>query len=137
MSATNRRVRRAILEILYDGEGGMTREDVAVALGEYKGVDKIPSPHSLSALLKKSASTIVVGKKVVENLMGNRNKHNLYDVDRSIVKERSELKYMLEPSVMTPNEKAKASKCQSCSRTRIMPDDGDECLTCIRVSSVN
>ena len=66
MSATNRRVRRAILEILYDS-GPMTKEEMATALANRKGVAHVPSPHSLSALLCKSHSIIQLGKKKVEN----------------------------------------------------------------------
>ncbi len=131
MSATNRRVRRAILEILYDS-GPMTKEEVASALAERKGVNHVPSPHSLSALLCKSHSVIVVGKKQVENMVGVKAKHLVYDIDRDVVLCKDELIYIREPSTMTPKEKARASKCLSCGRTRIKPADSDECLTCVR-----
>jgi len=133
MSATNKRVRRAVLEILYHN-GPMTKEEVASVLAATKGVNHIPSPHSLSALLCKSHSVIQVGKKIVQNMVGVKAKHLVYDVDRDVVLSADELIYIREPSTMTPKEKAKSSKCMSCGRTRIKPEGEIECLTCIRYS---
>jgi hypothetical protein len=135
MSATNRRVRRAILNILWQ-KGPLTKEDVAVALADAKGINHVPSPHSLSALLCKSASVVIVGKKKVENLIGQKASHALYDVDRDVVRDESELSFLLEPSTMTPKEKAVAVKCPSCSRTRILPPEHTECLRCSRMTSL-
>ena len=132
MSATNRRVRRAILEISYE-QGPLTKEQVASALAKKKGVAHVPSPHSLSALLCKSHSIIQLGKKKVENSLGIKTKHTLYDIDRDIIFSLDELIYIREPSTMTPKEKIRASKCLSCGRTRIKPKDSDECLTCVRM----
>lgn len=134
MSATNRRVRRTILDILYH-QGPLTRNEVATALSNEKGSSSVPSPHSLSALLRKSHSVIIVGKKTVENMQGERVKHFLYDIDRDVIHNFDELIHIREPSTMTPKEKAKADKCLSCGRTRIKPEGFDECLACIRYSS--
>jgi hypothetical protein len=132
MSATNSRIRRAILEVLWH-HGPSTKEEVAVHLGETKGVNRIPSPHSLSALLCKSASVIIVGKKTVENIVGVKSQHALYDLDREIVHNEDEIKFVREPSTMTPEEKAQAQKC-GCGRTRIFPKESQECLSCQRLS---
>tara|TARA_Y100000356_G_C11177292_1_gene244825 strand:- start:27 stop:443 length:417 start_codon:yes stop_codon:yes gene_type:complete len=133
MSATNRRVRRAILEILYDS-GPMTKEEMASALASRKGVAHVPSPHSLSALLCKSHSIIQLGKKKVENSLGVTTKHNVYDIDRDVILCKDELIHIREPSTMTPKEKVRATKCLSCGRTRIKPEGFDECLTCVRIT---
>jgi len=134
MSATNRRVRRAILEILWD-EGPLTKEEVATELAKRKGVGRVPSPHSLSALLCKSNSVISVGKKTVQNIIGVKAQHLLYDIDREIVLDVSEIEYIREPSTMTPKERAKAAKCKSCSRTRIFPENENECISCLRLDN--
>jgi len=130
MSATNSRIRRAILDLLWE-HGPMTKEEVAACLGQHRGVAHIPSPHSLSALLCKSHSIIVIGKKQVENIVGAKSKHALYDIDREVVLHKSEIKYIREPSTMTPKEKATSLKCE-CGRTRIFPPNSDECLSCAR-----
>ena len=132
MSATNSRIRRAILGVLWE-HGPSTKEEVAVHLGEKKGVNRIPSPHSLSALLCKSASVIIVGKKTVENILGVKSQHALYDLDREIVHHEDEIKLVREPSTMTPEERASARKC-GCGRTRIFPKESQECLSCQRLS---
>ena len=131
MSATNSRIRRAILDVLWV-HGAMTKEEVANALANKKGVKHIPSPHSLSALLTKSHSVIIVGKKDVHSMTGVKTKHALYDLDREIVLEKDDIQYVREPSTMTPKEKSVARKC-GCGRTRIFPRDTDECLSCQRL----
>jgi hypothetical protein len=112
----------------------MTKEEVAEALAETRGVSHVPHPASLNALLCKSASIISVGKREVENIVGQKSKHLLYDVDREVVLTESDLTYVREPCTMTPKEKARASKCPGCSRTRIFPEGSEQCLTCERLS---
>lgn len=132
MSATNSRIRRAILEVLWE-HGPLTKEETANHLGNKKGVRRIPSPHSLSALLCKSHSIIIVGKKTVENIIGVKSQHALYDLDREIVLSEDDIKFVREPSTMTPSEKAASQKC-GCGRTRIFPEGLTECLSCHRLS---
>lgn len=131
MSATNKRVRRSILFILWE-HGAMTKEDVAVKVGNMKGIEHVPSPHSLSALLSKTKSVIVVGKKQVLNYAGQTALHNLYDIDREIIQDEKEIVCLLEPSVMSPDERKEARKCLSCGRTRIFLEGHDECIHCVR-----
>ena len=73
-----------------------------------------------------------MGKKAVENIIGVKTKHLVYDIDRDVVHCVDELIHIREPSTMTPKERARASKCLSCGRTRIKPEGSDECLTCVR-----
>ena len=132
MGSTNRRVRRAILDILWEA-GPMTKEEVGEALATVKGVGSIPTPASLNALLCKSSSVISVGRKEVENVVGQKSKHLLYDVDREVVLSRDELDYVREPCTMTPKERDRSRKCGGCARTRIMPEGADVCLRCNRL----
>lgn len=111
----------------------MTRDEVATALGTIRGISSIPTQASLNALLCKSSAIIPVGKKEVENLVGAKSKHLLYDVDREIVFTMKELVHVREPCTMTPGEKRRSEKCAGCSRTRVLPKGGDLCLRCIRV----
>lgn len=134
MGATNRRVRRAILDILWE-EGPLTSSEIASTLASKKGVSGVPRPHSLNALLCKSSAIIPVGKKEVENLVGVKTKHLTYDVDREVVSGKDDLLYVREPCTMTPKEKTLAKKCPNCSRTRVLPEGSDECLTCARLGN--
>jgi len=131
MSATNSRIRRAILDVLWQ-HGPLTKEEVAVHLANEKGVRRVPSPHSLSALLCKSHSIIIVGKKTVHNIVGVKAQHALYDLDREVVLTKDEILFVREPSTMTPAERKVCRKC-GCGRTRVFPDGTDECLSCQRI----
>ncbi len=64
MSANNRRIRRVIVELLWN-YGAMTKEAVADLLSKEKNVRAIPSQHSLSALLSKNSQIVSVGSEKV------------------------------------------------------------------------
>ena len=127
----NKRVRRAIVEILLK-EGGCTREQVAYHLQNYKGVKNVPSPNSLSALMSKNPQVVIIGREKVEMTIGVNTHHMLFDIDREVIKTEEDLILTRPISVMTPSERRKAKQCRACARTRILPEDSDECITCIR-----
>ncbi len=129
----NKRKRRAIVEILFE-HGPCTREEVAAHLSNRRGVRHVPSPNSISALMSKNPQTIIVGKQKVESTNGEKSFHMLFDVDREVIKEISDLIHTRPISIMTPKEKKLAVQCKSCGCTRIMPDQATKCLTCQRKS---
>jgi len=130
MSANNRRVRRLIVDILWE-HGAMTKEGVAQILNSEKNVRAVPSPHSLSALLSKNPQIIAIGSEMVENAVGTKAKHLVYDIDRSLIQHRDEIIYTRSPTVMTPKQKAEAQQC-TCGRIRVFPPESDVCLNCLR-----
>jgi len=132
MSANNRRVRRFIVEILWE-YGPLTKEGVAEKLSSLKNVRAVPSPHSLSALLSKNPQIISVGSEKVENAVGVKASHLLYDIDREVIQSRDDIVYTRSPTVMTPKQKRIAQQC-TCGRIRIFPPDSDVCLPCLRKS---
>ena len=121
MSANNRRVRRFIVEILWE-YGPLTKEGVAEKLSSLKNVRAVPSPHSLSALLSKNPQIISVGSEKVENAVGVKASHLLYDIDREVIQSRDDIVYTRSPTVMTPKQKRIAQQC-TCGRIRIFPPD--------------
>lgn len=132
MSANNRRVRRFIVEILWE-YGPLTKEGVAEKLSSLKNVRAVPSPHSLSALLSKNPQIISVGSEKVENAVGIKASHLLYDIDREVIQSRDDIVYTRSPTVMTPKQKTTAQQC-TCGRIRIFPPDSEMCLPCLRKS---
>ena len=132
MSANNRRVRQAIVEILWE-HGPLTKEGVAEKLSSLKNVRAVPSPHSLSALLSKNSQIVAVGSEKVENAVGIKASHLLYDVDRKVMKSKDDILYTRSPTVMTPKQKREAQQC-TCGRMRIFPADSQVCIHCLRNS---
>lgn len=130
MSANNRRVRRTIVEILWE-HGPLTKEGVAQKLSSIKSVRAVPSPHSLSALLSKNSQIVAVGSEKVENAVGIKASHLLYDIDRETIRHRDDIVYTRSPTVMTPKQKGSARQC-TCGRIRIFPPDSNTCLHCLR-----
>lgn len=130
MSANNRRIRRVIVELLYE-HGAMTKEKMASLLGRTKSIRTVPSPHSLSALMAKNSQIVVVGKELVENAVGTKAIHLVYDINRDLIQSKDDIRLTRSLTVMSPQEKKKAMKCQ-CGRIRVFPEDSDKCLHCLR-----
>ena len=130
MSANNRRVRRLIVDILWE-HGAMTKEGVAQKLTSEKNVRAVPSPHSLAALLSKNPQIIPVGSEMVENAVGVKAKHLVYDIDRTLIQHRDEIVYTRSPTVMTPKQRAVAEQCV-CGKIRVFPPESKVCLHCLR-----
>lgn len=131
MSANNKRVRRAILTILWI-DGPLTKETLADRLQTYKSVRQVPSPNSLSALLCKNPQVISVGLEKVESIYGNKTTHMLFDIDRFLIREESDILFTLPYNIMTPAQKEQATKCPTCGRRRILLPSETSCLCCIR-----
>lgn len=130
MSANNRRVRRLIVDLLWEF-GEMTKEEMAEKLTTKKNVRTVPSPHSLSALLSKNPQIVAVGSEKVENAVGIKASHLVYDIDRNLIQNREEIVYTRSPTVMTPKQKKEAIMCE-CGRIRVFPPGYNKCLHCVR-----
>ena len=130
MSANNRRVRRLIVDLLWEF-GEMTKEEMAEKLTTKKNVGTVPSPHSLSALLSKNPQIVAVGSEKVENAVGIKASHLVYDIDRNLIQKREEIVYTRSPTVMTPKQKQEAIMCD-CGRIRVFPPGYAKCLHCVR-----
>lgn len=130
MSANNRRIRRIIVDLLYE-HGEMTKEGMADLLSKKKSVRTVPSPHSLSALMSKNPQVVSVGSEQVENAIGTKAKHLIYDINRKLIRSKEDIIYTRSLTVMTPQQKLEAKKC-GCSRIRVFPPDSRVCLHCVR-----
>ncbi len=111
--------------------GPSTKERMAELLQQKKNVRSIPSPHTLSALLSKNPQIIAVGKEEVENIVGIKAKHLIYDINRNLIQNKDDIMLTRTPTIMTPQQKKQARKCH-CGRHRVFPDGYDECLHCVR-----
>lgn len=131
MSANNRRIRRIIVELLYE-YGPMTKEGMADLLAKNKSIRTVPSPHSLSALMSKNPQIVPVGEEDVENAVGIKASHLVYDIDRDLIRSKEDIVYSRTPTVMTPSQAAKSQRCSLCGRIRIFPDGENKCIHCIR-----
>tara|TARA_Y100000356_G_C11174096_1_gene243016 strand:+ start:343 stop:747 length:405 start_codon:yes stop_codon:yes gene_type:complete len=130
MSANNKRIRRIIVDLLFEF-GPSTKERMAELLNQKKSVRSIPSPHTLSALLSKNPQIVAVGSEEVENVVGIKAKHLIYDINRKLIKTKDDITYTRTPTIMTPAQKKLSQKC-SCGRHRVFPEGHDKCLICIR-----
>jgi len=131
MSANNRRIRRVIVDLLFE-YGPLTKDEMATLLAKKKTIRAVPSPHSLSSLLSKNTQIIVVGTRKVETIVGTKNNYSLYDIDRELILCKDDLTYTRSNAVMTPSEKKKAIKCKMCGRLRVQPSKIGMCLECHR-----
>jgi len=131
MAGYNRRVRRAIVEILWE-EGPLTKEEVTSRLRKHQSVNSVPSPNSLGALLSKNPQVIKVGQELVENLTGKRENRTQFDVNRVLIQEKSDILHTLPLNALLKREIGLVSKCPTCGRSRILRENESSCLHCLR-----
>lgn len=131
MSANNRRIRRVIVDLLWE-HGPITRNELAALLHKNRGIREVPSDTSLSSLLSKNVQAESVGFAKVENIAGIKTKHMIFDVRRDLIKSKIDIVFTRPPSCMSARERALAVRCVGCGRNRIMSDDTLTCLNCIR-----
>ena len=131
MSANNRRIRRILVDLLWE-HGAMTKEQVASLLSKHKSIRTVPSPHSLAALLSKNPQIISVGKEPVENIVGVKASHLIYDINRDLIRDQKDINLTRTPTVMTPLQKKESTRCERCGRIRIKPKGYEICLHCVR-----
>ena len=131
MSANNRRIRRVIVDLLWD-HGPLTKQEVAERLQEVRGVRQVPSPQSLSALLSKNPQVICVGIAKVETAAGVTARHMNFGIDTNLIRREEDIMLTRPVNAMTPTQRREAMKCTGCGRIRLMPPEGLPCLHCRR-----
>ena len=131
MSANNKRVRRAIIKLLWE-YGPMTKERLADMLQEHKSIRQVPSPNSLSALLCKNPQVVSLGSERVETITGVKATHMLFGIDTHLIQSEDDLLYSTPYNIMSPSQKKETSKCPTCGRHRLFPPGENRCLHCVR-----
>jgi len=131
MSSNNKRVRRAIVKILWE-YGPMSKQTLADKLESLNSVRQVPSPNSLSALLCKNPQIICVGLEKVESISGSKTKHMVFGIDTFLIRDDNDIILTTPYNIMTPTQKKKAVKCPTCGRRRLLPDNSPSCLRCSR-----
>ena len=86
--------------------------------------------------MSKNPQIVATGSEAVENAVGTKAMHLIYDIDRNLIRNKDDITYTRSLTVMTPTEKTKAQKC-ACSRTRVFPPESKVCLHCIRQESTS
>lgn len=115
----------------------MTKDQLATYLAKEKSIRTIPSPHSLAALCSKNVQVVMVGSEKVENAVGIPQKHAVYDVNRELIKRKEDIVLTRATGTMTPKEKREAVKCSGCGRVRLLPENSEVCLCCVREAERN
>lgn len=131
MSANNRRLRRMVVDILYE-KGALTRVEIAKELADKRSLREVPSDNSLSSVLAKNVQIECVGYAVVEKLNGSKTKHMVFDIRRDLIQSEEDIPLTRPVSCMTGAERIQAQRCSQCGRQRLMPDGEQPCLHCRR-----
>lgn len=132
VAKNNSRLRRAIVRILFNSEGGMTRSEVSEQLHEMGLFREAPTESSLAALISKNAQVVKVGYAKVELSNGLTVRNMVFDVDRNLIRSEEDIDLTMPYSSMTKSMKEKAKRCPTCRQLRIIPETEHECLSCQR-----
>lgn len=130
MSANNRRLRRLVVDILFD-KGPMTRTEIAGELAKKRSLREVPSDNSLSSVLAKNVQLESTGFAIVEKLNGNKTKHMIFDIKRKLITLEEHIEQTRPMSCMTTAERKRAERCPRCGKHRILPPNSTMCLHCV------
>ena len=131
MAKNNSRLRRTIVRILFESDGGLTRTQVAEKLHDMGLFRELPSESSLAALISKNAQVIKVGHAKVELSNGLTVRNMVFDVDRDLIQSEEDIALTMPFSSMSNDLKEEAIRCPKCKQMRYMPEM-KVCLVCER-----
>jgi hypothetical protein len=131
VAKNNSRLRRTIVRILFESDGGLTRTQVAEKLHDMGLFRELPSESSLAALISKNAQVIKVGHAKVELSNGLTVRNMVFDVDRDLIQSEEDIALTMPFSSMPNDLKEEADRCPKCKQMRYMPEM-KACLVCER-----
>jgi len=136
MSATNSRIRRAILDVLWESDISLTKEQIASVIEKERGrwnLNSCPTSNTMGSLLTKSTQ-IVKGEPVMVFAGDGRNRRMpTFLINRSLIKCEEDLRLTTPYNLLTDAEKEQCIVCPSCARKRLPYADG-LCLECSRTT---
>lgn len=132
MASSNTRIRGIILDLLFD-EGPLTIPRLRDRLGSDGQTRNVPSQQRLASILTRTKQIQPIGTVRVSGDNGKEN-HTLYDIDRQVIRDRSDLILTTSTSHLPPKLKSQVVRCPGCGLLRLMPDGESLCLFCLRKS---
>lgn len=133
MAGTNKTLRRAIPIILWRSSEPLTKEEIMKQLNESSEYINVnPTSASMGSILNNNPQVVKVDTIRVFCGDGRWRRKPRFGLNRSLIRERSDIVLTLPANALYPDERARATMCLSCSRHRIKPDGSDECLECAR-----
>ena len=133
MAGNNRMVRRAIAKILWDADKPLTKEEVLSVLLEGSfNITTEPTANSLGSLLSKNPQIKKSDNVRVFSGDGRYRSVPSFVINRELIKEESDILLTFPHNALSKKEKALATVCKQCGRTRIFPNGENKCLHCIR-----
>ena len=132
MAGYNARIRRHLIQILWDVEEPLTKQEITTHLKNRCNLLSTPSPISLGTILSRNPQVNSSMSVIITTGDGRRRRVPQYEVNYDLIMEEKDILLTLPYNALTPVEQAHAVLCRGCGRRRYFEEDMERCLECLR-----
>ena len=132
MAAYNARIRRELINILWDVDEPLTKQELTTHLMNRLNLLSTPSPISLGTILSRNPQVNSEKSVIITTGDGRRRRVPQYEVNFELIRELEDIILTLPFNALTKQEAEHAKQCTKCGRKRYFTEDMDYCLECTR-----
>jgi len=131
----NKRRRRAIITVLFRFGRAVTKDEIIDALRAWDEKLVPSNPTSLGSILSRIPFVNVKsGKDGILKIAsdGRKRRAPTYELDWAVIKSEEDIPYLIPKSSLYRNEMSNSFQCPECHRFRMVYEESDICLACLR-----
>ena len=132
MAGYNARIRRHLIQILWDIAEPLTKQEITTHLKNRCKLVSTPSPISLGTILSRNPQVNSYKSIIITTGDGRRRRVPQYEVNYDLIIEEEDILLTLPFNALTKMEKSQAVLCRGCGRRRYFTEDMERCLECFR-----
>ena len=132
MAGYNARIRRHLIQILWDTEEPLTKQEITTHLKNRCKLVSTPSPISLGTILSRNPQVNSSKSVIITTGDGRRRRVPQYEVNYDLIREEVDILLTLPFNALTKKEQEHAVLCRGCGRSRYFTEDMERCLECLR-----
>ena len=132
MAAYNARIRRELINILWDVDEPLTKQEITTHLMNRLNLLSTPSPISLGTILSRNPQVNSEKSVIITTGDGRRRRVPQYEVNFELIRDYNDILFTLPFNALSKEEAACAKQCTKCGRRRYFEEHLEYCLECTR-----
>ena len=132
MAAYNARIRRELINILWDVDEPLTKQELTTHLMNRLNLLSTPSPISLGTILSRNPQVNSEKSVIITTGDGRRRRVPQYEVNFELIREYDDIVFTLPFNALTKKEAEHAKQYTKCGRKRYFTESMEYCLECTR-----
>ena len=132
MAGYNARIRRHLIQILWDISEPLTKQEITTHLKNRCNLLSTPSPISLGTILSRNPQVNSNKSIIITTGDGRRRRVPQYEVNYDLIIEEEDILLTLPFNALSKKEQEQAILCRGCGRRRFFNEGMKRCLECLR-----